>query len=94
MSMNNYNGTIGNRTRDLSACSAVPQPTAPPRGPAADCFLSSHLRGLGVAAVRPDRISPSMGVMCRGISASSQFSDESPKACVLLIFGDLLPVNG
>ena len=23
--------TIGNRTRDLPACSAVPQPTAPPR---------------------------------------------------------------
>ena len=25
------NDTIGNRTRDLPACSAVPQPTAPPR---------------------------------------------------------------
>ena len=25
------NGTIGNRTRNLPACSAVPQPTAPPR---------------------------------------------------------------
>jgi len=24
---------IGNRTRDLLACSAVPQPTAPPRTP-------------------------------------------------------------
>jgi hypothetical protein len=28
--MRNYNGTIGNRTRELSACSLVPQPTAPP----------------------------------------------------------------
>ena len=28
--MKNSNGTIGNRTRDLPACSAVPQPTAPP----------------------------------------------------------------
>jgi hypothetical protein len=27
--MNNPNDTIGNRTRDLPACSAVPQPTAP-----------------------------------------------------------------
>ena len=27
----NSNDTIGNRTRDLPACSAVPQPTAPPR---------------------------------------------------------------
>jgi hypothetical protein len=27
------NDTIGNRTRDLPACSAVPQPTVPPRAP-------------------------------------------------------------
>jgi hypothetical protein len=33
MSMKNSNDTTGNRTRDLSACSAVPQPTAPPRAP-------------------------------------------------------------
>jgi hypothetical protein len=31
MSMKNSNDTIGNWTRDLSACSVVPQPTAPPR---------------------------------------------------------------
>jgi hypothetical protein len=31
MSMKNSNDTIENRTRDLPACSAVPQPTAPPR---------------------------------------------------------------
>ena len=29
MSTINCNDTIGNRTRDLSVCSAVPQPTAP-----------------------------------------------------------------
>ena len=29
----NYNDTIGDRKRDLPACSAVPQPTAPPRTP-------------------------------------------------------------
>ena len=29
MSPKNFNETIGNRTRDLPACSAVPQPTAP-----------------------------------------------------------------
>ena len=28
--MKNSNDTIGNRTRDLPSCSAVPQPTAPP----------------------------------------------------------------
>jgi len=33
MSMKYSNDTIGNRTRDLPACSAVPQPTAPPRTP-------------------------------------------------------------
>jgi hypothetical protein len=33
MSMNNCNDTIGNRTRDHPACSAVPQPTAPPCAP-------------------------------------------------------------
>ena len=33
MSMKKSNDTIGNRTRDLPACSAVPQPTAPPRAP-------------------------------------------------------------
>jgi len=30
MSMKNSNDTIGNRTRELPAYSAVPQPTAPP----------------------------------------------------------------
>jgi len=28
--MKNSSDTIGNRTRDIPACSAVPQPTAPP----------------------------------------------------------------
>jgi hypothetical protein len=31
--MKNSNNTIGNRTRDLPACTAVPQPTAQPRVP-------------------------------------------------------------
>jgi len=34
--MKNSSGTIGNRTRDLPTCSAVPQQTALPRAPAAD----------------------------------------------------------
>jgi len=33
MSMKNSNDIIGNRTRDLPACSAVPQRTGPPRDP-------------------------------------------------------------
>jgi hypothetical protein len=31
--MGNSNATIGNRSRDLPVCSAVPQPTAPLRAP-------------------------------------------------------------
>jgi hypothetical protein len=31
--MKNSNDTIGNRTCDVPVCSAVPQPTAPPRAP-------------------------------------------------------------
>ena len=31
--MKKSSDTIGNRTRDFPACSAVPQPTAPPRAP-------------------------------------------------------------
>jgi len=31
--MKNSNDTIGNRTRDLPTCSAMPQPTALPRTP-------------------------------------------------------------
>jgi hypothetical protein len=31
--MKNSNDTMGNRTRNLPACSAVPQPTATPRTP-------------------------------------------------------------
>jgi len=33
MSIKNSNATIGNRTRDLPVCSAVPKPTALPRPP-------------------------------------------------------------
>jgi len=40
MSMKNYNDTFGNRTRDLPACIAVPQPSAPPRGPRPSLYPS------------------------------------------------------
>ena len=36
--MKNSKETIGNRTRDLPACNAVPQPTAPPRAPTFLCM--------------------------------------------------------
>ena len=36
MSMNNSNDDIGKRIRDLAACRAVPQPSAPPCAPVTD----------------------------------------------------------
>ena len=39
MSVKNSNDNIGNRTLDHSACSALPQSTAPPRAP---MFFWSH----------------------------------------------------
>ena len=39
--MKNSNDTIGNRTRDLPAYSAVPQPTAPPRAPHSDVIVDN-----------------------------------------------------
>jgi len=42
--MKNSNGTIGNRTSELPACSAVPQPTAPPRAPTV-WYVLSHYTG-------------------------------------------------
>jgi hypothetical protein len=41
MSMKNSSDTIGNRTRDLPTCSAVPQPIAPPA--ACPCLLISRI---------------------------------------------------
>ena len=39
------NDAIGNRTRDLLTCSAVPQPTPPPRAPQVicSCYLFRNL---------------------------------------------------
>ena len=44
VSMRNSNDTIGNRTRDLSACSVVPQPTAPPRAPTVQSGARNDIR--------------------------------------------------
>ena len=43
MSMKNSNDTIGNRTRDLPACSIVPQPNAPPGTSSDDLYLWNYL---------------------------------------------------
>ena len=41
------NDTIGNRTRDLPACSAVPQATATPRAPSVHVWETLLFKGKG-----------------------------------------------
>ena len=41
--MTNSSDTIGNRTRDLPACSAVPQPTAPPRAQSNKLYIPFNI---------------------------------------------------
>jgi hypothetical protein len=60
ISMNNSSDTFGNRTRDLPACSAVPQPTAPPRS--AIHVSSSHILSPD-RAVRKEEARPSFDVV-------------------------------
>jgi hypothetical protein len=48
--MKNSSDTIGNRTRDLPTCSAVPQPPSPPRAP-----LYNGYRFLSGGKERPGR---------------------------------------
>jgi len=46
MSLKISNDIIGNRTRDLPACSAVPQPSAPSRAPqkvVLDCAIIMYI---------------------------------------------------
>jgi len=42
--MKNSSDTIGNRTRDLPTCSAVPQPTAPPRAPPMNSTIGKYMQ--------------------------------------------------
>jgi len=50
MSMENSHGIIGNQTRNLLACSAMPQPTVPP------CTLTYHYKSLYKRKVYHHRI--------------------------------------
>jgi len=47
MSMKNSNETIGNRARDLPACSAVPQSTAPRLVPLISILIKNNIWGTG-----------------------------------------------
>jgi len=60
--MNNSHDTIGKRTRDLPACSAVSEPTVPPRTPI--CVLPSFLPKISVASSGP-AVTASIGAMRR-----------------------------
>jgi len=40
--MKNSNDIIGNQTHDLPACSAVPQPTVPPRAPEIHTYMQRN----------------------------------------------------
>jgi len=62
MSMKNSNDIIGNRTRNLPACSTVPQPTAPPLAPITKkvkslnqikCYTLSEQKLLGTLRLLP-----------------------------------------
>jgi hypothetical protein len=46
MLMKNSNDTIGNRTRDLPTCSAVPQPAALLRAPTGTLDTGQNIRAL------------------------------------------------
>jgi hypothetical protein len=48
MSMINSNDTSGIGTRDLPACSAVPQPTAPPRVPSVAVVIAIYFMHLSL----------------------------------------------
>jgi len=53
VAIKNSNDTIGNRTRDYPACTAVPQPTEPPRSPFTAIYvthITDALPGSGTAA--------------------------------------------
>jgi hypothetical protein len=49
--MKKSDDTIGNRTRDLLACSAVPQPTAPSRAPGLSKSNEYVLRSHAMACI-------------------------------------------
>jgi len=61
--MKNSNNTIGNRTRDLSACSAVPQLTAPPRSPQTILAISLIMFSLLYTAGHSDRSVRGLGLL-------------------------------
>jgi len=76
--MKNSNDIIGNRTRDLPACSAVPQPTAPPRAPMS-LFV---IKGIPVCQFQYQSLSLSLPTQFR-VRILSLLRNSSPKYALL-----------
>ena len=60
MSMKNSNDTMGNRTRDLPDCSAVPQRNAPPPAPSISKIFKSKM----VAVLDRDMLNARPWIVC------------------------------
>jgi hypothetical protein len=71
MSMKNSSDTIGNHTRDLPACSAVPQPTAPSRAPLPGLDVQYCVHGMSI----PNSLTFCSGVRHPAASNSKDNSD-------------------
>jgi hypothetical protein len=76
--MKNSNDTIRNRTRDLPACSSVPQPTAPPRAP--ETLLFSHYCFSTATKVTRTRLNVTLYVHCLSCFTLPLFAAVSPVA--------------
>ena len=70
--MKNFVYTVGKRTRDLPACSAVPQPTAPLRAPCVMVVSNSFVKV-------NTRYCAELNITEVGSSYSSSFSFEAQK---------------
>ena len=87
MSMKNSSDTIGNRTHDLPTCSAVPQPTAPPRkilGRFAKLRKVTVSFVLSVMSIRMKEIGSRLPPDCHDIWQESIFRKPAEKIQALL----------
>ena len=73
--MKNSNDTIGNRTRDLPVCNAVPQPLAPPRAPFAyrECGKSRG-KPQDILSLRPRFEAATFQILSRSATHSTTFT--------------------
>ena len=70
--MKNSSDIIGNRTRDLPACSAVPQTTAPPRTPSRNM---NHIKVIGFFPILSY-------VICNSVVSTS---DNIKRNCIFVV---------